>query len=112
MGAFGAPGDPPGDVPDRAATVAALGLWLTLIDDARGTTDATGQPVPADERLTRPAAAAARWLVKQQTKAGAFPAAYPPDAPPGATIATTAASASSPPMTTREFSRFPTRDTH
>ena len=45
-------------------TVAAMGLWLTLVDDARGAKDADGQPVPPDERLTRPAAVAARWLVR------------------------------------------------
>lgn len=83
MGVFGAAGDPASDVPDRAATVAAMGLWLTLVDDAKGAKDSDGQPVLADERLTRPAAAAARWLVRQQTKAGAFPAVYPPDAPAG-----------------------------
>ena len=32
---FGGPQDAPADVPDRAATLAALGLWLTMIDAAK-----------------------------------------------------------------------------
>jgi hypothetical protein len=97
MGAFGGPQDPPADVPDRSATLAAMGLWLTMIDAAKppsATSGATPQ-APAltndraagapkvDDRLTRPAAVAAHWLVGQQTPAGAWPLGYPADAPPG-----------------------------
>jgi hypothetical protein len=97
MGAFGGPQDPPADVPDRSATLAALGLWLTVIDaakppappppnaaaqDARAVNDGDAAP-KRDDRLTRPAAVAAHWVVSQQTPAGAWPVGYPADAPPG-----------------------------
>ena len=110
MGLFTAPADAPAEVADRSATVAALGLWLTLIDagdraagrapggvpddppanppgEARGgrpgEAENRGGPAGRDARLTAPAALAARWLVSQQTPTGAWPVGYPSDAPAG-----------------------------
>jgi hypothetical protein len=94
VGKAGGPKEPLTEVPDRAPTRAALGLWLALLEpDGKGNElrgadapDAGLAParLPArDERLTRPAAAAAHWLARQQTASGAWAVLHPPDAPRG-----------------------------
>jgi len=82
MGTASGPMDVPADVPERFATRTALALMLTLIDADPEAGDA---PPPAEarrwtERLKGPAAHSAFWLAMQQTNAGAWPGAYPPDA--------------------------------
>ena len=79
---------------------------------------------PSSSFASRDAAWNARAVVSQPPPAAAgamieicrvgygCDASSPPDAPPGATIATTAAIASNAPMTAREFSRFPTLQGH
>ncbi|MGH7213264.1 MAG: hypothetical protein ACREIT_00565 [Tepidisphaeraceae bacterium] len=57
-------------IPNRAATRAALGLLLILLDD---------QPDPPDEQLGRCVTRALHWLQTQQTGAGGWPVMYPSD---------------------------------
>jgi hypothetical protein len=91
MGTASGPMDVPADVPERFATRTALALMLTLIDAdppaAPGPSNGpAGDAAPAaegrrwTERLKGPAAHSAFWLAMQQTNAGAWPSAYPPDA--------------------------------
>jgi hypothetical protein len=77
LGRAGGPKEPLAEVPDRAATRAALGLWLALLES-----EAQGAARARDSRRP-PAAAAAHWLARQQTPGGAWPVLYPPDAPRG-----------------------------
>lgn len=67
----------PAVVPDRSATVAALGLLLTLVE--------SDDPTRPDARLRGAAMRAAQWLAGQQTDAGGWPAFYPGDGPGQAT---------------------------
>lgn len=68
----------PAVVPDRSATIAALGLLLSLVE-------APDPSTPADPRLSAAATRAAHWLATQQTDAGAWPSFYPGDGPGQAT---------------------------
>ena len=77
LGKAGGPKEPLAEVPDRAPTRAALGLWLALLDS-----DAKGAARAGDPRRP-PAAAAAHWLARQQTPGGAWAVLHPPDAPRG-----------------------------
>jgi hypothetical protein len=76
IGAHAGGRDEPRAVPSRAATVAGLGLLLTLVHDA-----------PADDpnaaRFRAAASKAAHWLASQQTRDGGWLASLPPDAAPG-----------------------------
>jgi len=65
--------DEPAAVPARGATVASLALLLTILHD---------DPDGSHESLRGAALKASHWLAAQQTRAGGFPVAFPPDAPP------------------------------
>lgn len=67
----------PAVVPDRSATVAALGLLLVLVEDA--------DPQKPDLRLNAAALRAAHWLAGQQTEAGGWPTFAPGSGPGEAT---------------------------
>jgi hypothetical protein len=76
MLAAGAGGhDEPAVVPARAATCAAIGLFCAVLQG-------TDKP---DPRFISALTKAASWLSAQQTPAGAFAVAYPPDAGKDAT---------------------------
>ena len=64
--------DPSQLVANRAASRAALALYLSLLDDTGG----------KDENLRRYAAAPLNWLLKQQGAGGAWPQSHPPTTAP------------------------------
>ena len=64
--------DPSLLISNRAASRAALGLYLSLLDDTGG----------KDETLRRFTAAPLNWLLKQQGSSGAWPQGYPPTTAP------------------------------
>jgi hypothetical protein len=68
--------DAPLAVPSRAATCAALGLFLAVAQDA-------GDEGAAATATRRAGLKAANWLVSQQTRHGGWLVTHPADAPPG-----------------------------
>ena len=64
--------DPSLLIPNRAASRAALALYLSLLDDTGG----------KDETLRRYIAAPLNWLLKQQGASGAWPQGHPPTTAP------------------------------